>query len=98
MGRVTSAFTFLVAGDFLFETHRDRALYLGASVWKRSHWLKENVGRWRRIQDVQQAAAPLGPPVEREIDVRAVLGDDEDNAGHDGGQSRRKSGAKVAVK
>jgi hypothetical protein len=86
----------LVVGDFLFATHRDRALYLGKSARDRSHWLKENAGRWRRIQDVQQEAAPLGPPVESEINVGAVPagpnaqtlsrdvrndGDDEDDAG-----------------
>jgi predicted DNA-binding transcriptional regulator AlpA len=61
----------LVAGDVLFATHRDRALYLGKSARDRAQWLKDNASRWRRIQDVQQEAAPLRPPVESEISIGA---------------------------
>ena len=86
----------LVAGDVLFATHRDRALYLGKSARDRAQWLKDNASRWRRIQDVQQEAAPLRPPVESEINVGVIPagpkaqtsshgvrndGDDEDDAG-----------------
>jgi hypothetical protein len=61
----------LVAGDVLFATHRDRALYLGKSARDRAQWLKDNASGWRRIQDVQQEAAPLRPPVESETNLEA---------------------------
>jgi predicted DNA-binding transcriptional regulator AlpA len=63
----------LVAGDVLFTTHRDRAWYLGKSAGGRAQWLKENAGKWRRIQDVQQEeTAPLRPLVDSEIHVRTI--------------------------
>ena len=43
-----------VADGFLFATHRDRGLYLGKSVDDRPQWLRDNVGKWRRVEDVRQ--------------------------------------------
>jgi predicted DNA-binding transcriptional regulator AlpA len=62
----------LVAGDIVFNTHRDRAWYLGKSAGVRAQWLKENAGKWRRIQDVQQDVAPPRPLVDSKIKVRAA--------------------------
>jgi hypothetical protein len=60
-----------VADGFLFATHRDRGLYLGNSVDDRPQWLRDNVGRWRRLEDVRQEDAPSTPPVEAEMDLGA---------------------------
>ena len=56
---------------YVFATPGDRCRYIGTSVRDRPQWLKKNVGRWRRIEDVQQEAAPPAPPVESEIDLGA---------------------------
>jgi hypothetical protein len=50
----------------LFATHGDQCLYLGKSARDQLHWLKENPGKWRSLEDVQQEAARLRPPVESE--------------------------------
>jgi hypothetical protein len=42
----------LVAGEFVFTTHRHRAMYLGKLVRDRAQWLKDNAGMCRRIRDV----------------------------------------------
>ena len=56
----------------MFATPSERCRYIGMSRWDRSQWLKENEGsRCRRIEDVQQEAAPPAPPVESEIDLGA---------------------------
>ena len=60
-----------VADGHLFATHRDRCLYLGKSARDRLHWLKENPGRWRSLEDVKQEAARLRPPVESETNLEA---------------------------
>ena len=62
----------LVAGNILFTTHRDRAMYLGKSARDQALWLKEHAGRWQRIEDVRQRAAPPRPPVDSEINVGAT--------------------------
>jgi|SRR5712691_70602 len=62
----------LVVGDFLFATHRDRALYIGKLVRDRPRWLKDNPGAWRRIADVQQETASLPRRVESEDLVEAI--------------------------
>ena len=74
----------LVVGEFLFVTHRDRCLYIGTSTSDRPHWLEANPGKWRRIDDVQQEAAPLAPPAESEIKVGAApAGPNDQTASHD---------------
>ena len=74
----------LVVGDFLFFTHRDRCLYIGTSASDQPHWLEANSGKWRRIDDVQQEAAPLAPPAESEIKVGAApAGPNDQTASHD---------------
>jgi hypothetical protein len=61
-----------VVGDLLFATHRERAWYLGRSGIEQRRWLREHPGRWWYIKDLQQEAAPPGPPVESEIDLGPV--------------------------
>lgn len=53
-----------VVGNVLFTTHFDRCLYLGKSAGDRSRWLKQNTGRRRYIEDIQQEAALPRPSVE----------------------------------
>ena len=60
-----------VADGYLFATHGDRCFYLGKSASDRLHWLKENPGKWRSLEDVKQAAARLRPPVESETNLEA---------------------------
>ena len=56
---------------YVFATPQERNRYIFALVRDRPQWLKKNVGRWRRIEDVQQEAAPPAPPAESEIDLGA---------------------------
>jgi hypothetical protein len=42
-----------VVDGFLFETHRDRALYIRQLVKDRSQWLKDNPHVWKHLPDVQ---------------------------------------------
>jgi hypothetical protein len=60
-----------VADGYLFATHGDRCFYLGKSARDRLHWLKENPGKWRSLEDVKQEAARLRPPVESETNLEA---------------------------
>ena len=60
-----------VADGYLFATHRDRCLYLGKSARDRLHWLKENPGKWRSLEDVEQEVARLRPAVESETNLEA---------------------------
>src|SRR5664279_2659012 len=60
-----------VADGYLFATHGDRCFYLGKSASDRLHWLKENPGNWRSLEDVKQEAARLRPPVESETNLEA---------------------------
>ena len=55
------------AEGFLFATHNDRARYLGQWSWEKPNWLKQNEGRYRRIEDVLRDGAPETPSVEAEI-------------------------------
>ena len=55
----------------VFDTPGERCRYIGTWVRDRPQWLKKNVGRWRRIEDVQQEAASPAPPVESEVDLGA---------------------------
>jgi hypothetical protein len=86
----------LVASEFLFASPLDRCRYIGTPVRDRPQWLKKNVGRWQRIQDVLQEPAPLRPRAEGESNVEAIPagprsptppcdvrnnGDDADDAG-----------------
>jgi hypothetical protein len=59
----------LVADRLLFATHGDRCHYLGKSSREKAHWLKENAGRFLRIDDIERESAQLGPPVESENNV-----------------------------
>lgn len=55
----------------VFDTPGERCRYIGTWVRDRPQWLKQNIGRWRRIEDVQQEAASPAPPVESEINLEA---------------------------
>ena len=55
----------------VFATPGERCRYIGMSLRDRQQWLKKNVDRWRRIEDVRQDVAPPAPPVESEIDLGA---------------------------
>jgi hypothetical protein len=44
----------------------------GRSGIEQRRWLREHPGRWWYIKDLQQEAAPPGPPVESEIDLGPV--------------------------
>jgi hypothetical protein len=55
------------AEGFLFATHNDRARYLGQWSWDKPDWLKQNEGRYRRIEDVLRDGAPGMPGIEAEI-------------------------------
>jgi len=59
------------AEGFLFATGNDRGRYLGQWSWEKPDWLKQNEGRYRRIEDVLREDAPGTPPVEAEIDPDA---------------------------
>ena len=59
------------AEGFLFATGGDRARYLGKSSREKPEWLKQNEGRYRRIEDVLRDGAPGTPPVEAEINPDA---------------------------
>jgi hypothetical protein len=62
----------LVADRLLFATHGDRCHYLGKSSREKAHWLKENAGRFRRIDDIEQESAQLGLLLENENNVGAA--------------------------
>src|SRR5271156_7218081 len=55
----------------VFDSPGERCRYIGTWVRDRPQWLKKNVGRWRRIEDVQQEAASPAPPVESKVDLGA---------------------------
>jgi hypothetical protein len=58
-----------VADGFLFATHGDRCRYLGTSRREKPHWLKQNKGRYRRLDDIEQESLRLAPAVESETKV-----------------------------
>ena len=60
-----------VADGLLFATGGERCRYLGKSRRERADWLKQNEGRYRRIEDVLRDDAPRVPSVEAEINLGA---------------------------
>ena len=62
----------LIFDEFLFATHLDRCRYIGTLTHDRPQWLKDNVGKWQYLRDVQQAAAPLRPRAESQSNVDAT--------------------------
>jgi len=56
---------------YVFATPGERCRYIGMLLRDQPRWLREHPDRWRRIEDVQQEAAPPTPPVESEIDLGA---------------------------
>ena len=61
-----------VCDGILFAEHRDRIFYIRTLVRDRPQWLKENAGKWRRIEDIRREAASLAAPVESEVKVVAA--------------------------
>ena len=59
------------ADGLLFVTGGDRCRYLGKSSREKPDWLKQNEGRYRRIEDVLREEAPTMPSVEAEINPGA---------------------------
>ena len=59
------------ADGLLFVTGGDRCRYLGKSSREKPDWLKQNEGRYRRIEDVLRENAPRMPSVEAEINPGA---------------------------
>ena len=59
------------ADGLLFVTGGDRCRYLGKSSREKPDWLKQNEGRYRRIEDVSRENAPRMPSVEAEINPGA---------------------------
>ena len=59
------------ADGLLFVTGGDRCRYLGKSSREKPDWLKQNEGRYRRIEDVLREHAPRTPSVEAEINLGA---------------------------
>jgi hypothetical protein len=86
----------LLFDGLLFATHNDRGRYIGTVTARRPQWLKDNADKWWNVQDIQEQAAQLRPPVENENNIgdapaglncetssRAVIekeGDDDDVA------------------
>jgi hypothetical protein len=59
------------ADGLLFATSNDRCRYLGKSSREKPDWLKQNEGRYRRVEDVRRSDAPGMPAVEAEIKLDA---------------------------
>ena len=59
------------ADGLLFATGGERCRYLGKSSREKPGWLKQNEGRYRRIEDVLRDDAPRMPSVEAEINLGA---------------------------
>ena len=62
----------LIFDGILFDTCLDRALYIRTETKYRARWLERNAGKWRRLQDVLESAAP---PVKHDAEVRPVATD-----------------------
>jgi hypothetical protein len=60
------------ADGLLFVTGGDRCRYLGKSSREKPDWLKQNEGRYRRIDDFEREPRRLAPAVESETKVAAV--------------------------
>jgi hypothetical protein len=56
----------LIADGLLFTTPGDRCRYLGKSRREKPRWLKENAGRYRRLEDVEQESAELCRSIEND--------------------------------
>lgn len=59
------------ADGLLFATGGDRCRYLSKSRREKPEWLKQNEGRYRRVEDVRREKAPRMPSVEAEINLGA---------------------------
>jgi len=62
----------LIFDGFLFATPLDRCRYIGTWIRDRPQWLKDNMGKWQYLRDVQQEAAPLPPCAESKSNVEAI--------------------------
>jgi hypothetical protein len=86
----------LVFDGLLFNTHRDRGLYIRESRRDRPRWLKEHPDVWKRLQDIEKETSSPPRRVESDTSVEATAagpgphmsssdvlkdGKDADNAG-----------------
>ena len=62
----------LIFDGILFATYLDRGRYIGTGTKNRARWLEKNTGKWWRLQDVLESAAP---PVKHDAEVRPVATD-----------------------
>jgi hypothetical protein len=53
----------------LFVTYHDRCVYIGKSGGEKPQWLKENLGKWRSLADVESETARLTLPVENRTNL-----------------------------
>ena len=71
LGKLGASISHEIYEGYVFAIPQERNRYIVTLVRDRPQWLKKNVGRWRRIEDVQQEAAPLVLPAESEVDLGA---------------------------
>lgn len=64
MNRETVMDSNLIVDGLLFATAGDRCRYLGKSSREKPGWLRENAGRFVRLDDVEQASDRAGRPVD----------------------------------
>ena len=56
----------LIADGLLFNTPGDRCRYLGKWSWEKPRWLRENAGKYRRLEDGEQQSAALCSSIEND--------------------------------
>ena len=69
-----------VADGLLFATNGDRCRYLSKSSREKPDWLKQNEGRFRRIEDVLRQDAPRMSSVEAKINPGAGPAEPDDSS------------------
>lgn len=62
----------LIFDGILFDTYLDRARYIRTETKNRARWLEQNAGKWWRLKDVLESAAP---PLKHEAKVRLIATD-----------------------
>jgi hypothetical protein len=62
----------LVFDGLLFNTHRDRGLYIRESRRDRPRWLKEHPDVWKRLQDIEEETSSSPRRVESDTPIEAT--------------------------
>lgn len=70
MREIPSELAGRIFDGFLFDTHRDRALYIRTETRYRKRWLEQNPGKWWRLDDVLQRS---GLPLAQEVEPAATI-------------------------